>query len=215
LPACTSSAIAPTVSSIGTSGSDAVLVVEVDVVDAEALERTLQGVLDVGRAAVQPARAVGIVGVEPEPELGRELDYVATAGDRTPHEPFVVVRPVDLGGVEERHAELERAVDRLEPQPLVRTAVGVGHPHAAQAHRRHLESLASQLAPFHRAPPSRGWRERWLGYPDGCRATRRGRVANRLATPTGALADATQAPSRDAAIHENRPTERTAHGSHG
>ena len=41
LPAATSSAIAPTVSSIGTSGSGPVEVVQVDVVDAEALQRAL------------------------------------------------------------------------------------------------------------------------------------------------------------------------------
>ena len=91
------------------------LVVEVDVVGAEALERALACALDVVGTAVQPAGAVRIVGVEAEAELGRDLHLVAVPGDRPAHQPLVRVRPVYLGRVQESHAQLERAIDGLEP----------------------------------------------------------------------------------------------------
>ena len=67
--------MAPTVSSMGVFGVDAVLVVEVDVVGAEPLERAFDGEADVLGAAVEPAAA----GVGHEPELGAEDDLVAAA----------------------------------------------------------------------------------------------------------------------------------------
>ena len=47
-------------------------------------------------------------------ELRREHDLVAPARDRAADEPLVRERPVHVGRVEERHAELERAVDRRD-----------------------------------------------------------------------------------------------------
>jgi hypothetical protein len=68
LALATSSASAPTVSSIGVAGVDAVLVVEVDVVDAQALQRGLGGLLDVLGPAVLAAGG-GIVGSRTIPNL--------------------------------------------------------------------------------------------------------------------------------------------------
>ena len=57
-------------------------------------------------------RFVGSVGSQPDAELGRDGHLVAAALDRLPDEPFVRVRPVHVGGVEERDAEVEGAVNR-------------------------------------------------------------------------------------------------------
>src|SRR5262249_31609914 len=127
---------------------DPVLVEEVDVADAEALERSVDRAPDVLGAAVDAARP-GARRVDREAELGGHLELVPTTGDRAPDEPLVGVWPVDLGGVEECHAELERAVDRPKARLLVALAVGPGHAHAAEALGGYLEPLASQSCPVH------------------------------------------------------------------
>ena len=118
---------------------DAVLVVEVDRVDAEALQRRLAGRADVLRLAADAeelARRSAHV-----PELRREHDLVAAAGDRLPDEPLVRAPAVHVGRVEEGDSELDRALDRRDRLTLVGGAVELGHPHAAEPERRDLEPL--------------------------------------------------------------------------
>src|SRR5262245_17916599 len=125
---------------------DAVLVVEVEVVDSEALERCFAGLTDVGGvAAATPPLSVLAAYVA---ELRGEHDVLATSGDGAPDEPLVRERPVDVGGVEEVDAEAERAVDRRQSLLLVARPVELGHAHAAEPDRRHLEPLA-EGAPLH------------------------------------------------------------------
>jgi hypothetical protein len=129
-------------------GIDAVLVVEVDVVQAETLQRALAGPLDVLGAAVDAA-ALSIVGVADDPELRREHDLIAAIGDRAPDEALVGVRAVDVGGVEEVDAELERAVDDGDRLVVVVRAIELGHAHAAEAEGGNRGAGAAQGACLH------------------------------------------------------------------
>src|SRR4029077_16018086 len=88
---------------------DAVLVVQVDVVGAEPRQRALHGDPDAGRAAVETALCAP--GVRDEAELGGEHDLVPAVPDGPADELLVVIRAVDLGGVEEGDAEVEGPVD--------------------------------------------------------------------------------------------------------
>ena len=58
------------------------------------------------------------------------MHLVAPAGDRPADQLLVGERAVDVGGVEEGDAELQRAVDGLQDGGSVTRAVGVGHAHA-------------------------------------------------------------------------------------
>jgi hypothetical protein len=119
-----------------------VLVVEVDVVDAEAPERGLAGPLDVVRVAAnaeEGAVLAALVG-----ELRGHDDLVAVPGDRPPDELLVRERPVHVGGVEEGHAEVQRAVDRRDRLAVVARAIELGHAHAAQALPRDGQALAAE-----------------------------------------------------------------------
>ncbi len=80
-------------------GVDAVLVVEVDVIDSEALERALGGFAHVGGAAVDRAVDEVVFAEQPDAELGRQEDLIAARGDGAAHELLVGEGSVHVGCV--------------------------------------------------------------------------------------------------------------------
>src|SRR3954454_20232124 len=113
---------------------DAVLVEQVDVVGAQALERPFDRDLDARMTAVDDAGAAPVVGHESE--LRGDLDLVASALDGLPDDLLAQERAVDLGGVDVRDAELEGAVDGADRLRVVQgpfAGVGAGHGHRAEA----------------------------------------------------------------------------------
>ena len=98
-------------------------------------------------AALAADRRLASPTVAVDAELRRELHLVAAAGDRPADQHLVVPGAVDVGGVEERDAELERAVDRGDRLVPVAVAVALAHPHAAEpeAPRRSVRP-ASQVS---------------------------------------------------------------------
>ncbi len=136
-----------------------VLVPEVDVVGAEALQAPLERRAHVLRPAVLARDpAVG----ELEAELGRDDRLRAATGERAAEQRLVGVGPVDLGGVEEVDPELERAMDGRDAFRLVGLAVHLGragdaaHAHGAEADRRDDQSLLAECALLHRNLLNRG-----------------------------------------------------------
>ncbi len=128
-------------------GVDAVLVVEVDVVGAEALERGFAGAQHVLAVAADAEALAGLVAHVGE--LGRECDLVPATLDRPADEDLVRERAVRVRRVEQGHAELERAVDRPDRLGLLGAPVELGHPHAAQPDRGGLEALIAEPTRLH------------------------------------------------------------------
>jgi hypothetical protein len=124
-------------------------VVEVDVVDAEALERGVTGGPDVVRGVVDRADAVDA----PDAELGGQHHLVAAVLDGPADELLVVPAAVHVGGVEEVDAEVEGAVDDRDGLLLVALAVELGHAHAAEPESRHLRPVLAQSALVHFSSP--------------------------------------------------------------
>ena len=89
-------------------GVDPVLVVQVDRVDPEPPQRAVDGAGDVV-GAQHPAAGLAVDRVDVLGELGGDHDLVGERGERLADELLVGVRPVDLGGVEERDAEVDGA----------------------------------------------------------------------------------------------------------
>jgi hypothetical protein len=124
-----------------------VLVVEVDVVHAQPLERGVARLLDVlGPAADAEPRAARVAD---DAELRGEHHVVAAALDGAAHELLVAPDAVHVRGVEEVDPELQRAVDRGDRLRLVRVAVELRHPHAAQPHGGYLEALRAKCPSVH------------------------------------------------------------------
>ena len=119
---------------------DPVLVVEIDVVGAEPLQRALDRGADVRRAAVDDARAAA--GVRDEAELRRQHDLFAAVLDGPADQLLVGVGTVDLGGVDVRDAEVERAVDGADGFGVAARAdvVVAGHRHRAESDAGDVES---------------------------------------------------------------------------
>jgi hypothetical protein len=102
---------------------DAVLVVQVDVVGAEPSQRALDSDADVGGAAVEGPRAPAVV--RDQAELGGQHHLVAAALERLADQPLVDVGTVDLGGVDERDAQVDGPVDGADRLGVVAARAGV------------------------------------------------------------------------------------------
>ncbi len=116
---------------------DAVLVIEIDAVGPEALQRFLDDPPDALRPAVQSIRAVDL-----EAELGGDDNVVAHGRERLADEFLVDVRAVDFCGIEERDASLVGVAndsDALGPVHT-RTVVTAAEAHVAEAKLRHLQT---------------------------------------------------------------------------
>ena len=99
---------------------DAVLVEQVDAVGPQPLQRRLDHLPDVLGPAVQ-ARLLPSP-LELEAELGRDHHLVADRRQRLAHQLLVGERAVDLGGVEEGDAALDRRADQRDRRPACPSA---------------------------------------------------------------------------------------------
>ena len=130
-----------------------VLVPEIDVVGAEALQTALERAPHIFRAAVDAGDLA--VYRDTEAELGGDDRTLAAARERLRQENLVGARAVDLGGIQKIDAEVKRATDGRDALRFVRSAVHIGHPgdaghpHGAEADRRDFETLAAELASLH------------------------------------------------------------------
>jgi len=82
---------------------------------------------------------VRVAGRTVDAELRGQLHVAAAVRDRAADQHLVVTGAVDVRGVDERHAEVQGAVDGRDRFVPVGGAVPLAHPHAAQALRRHGE----------------------------------------------------------------------------
>src|SRR5438105_15430589 len=123
------------------------LVVEIDMLDAEPLERRIARALDVLGATVHADPfAVTIAHVT---EFRGEYYGIPFAFDRPADQLFVCLRTVDVGGIEERDAELEGPVDCRNRLGVVPGAVEIGHPHASKAEGGDWEALGAESPSLH------------------------------------------------------------------
>ncbi|MCY1311573.1 hypothetical protein D9M70_618870 [compost metagenome] len=83
-------------------------------------------------------------------ELARQVQAVTLATQGPSEQFFVGMRPVHVGGVEQRHAQLHGAVQRGNRFALVHAGgVEVRHAHAAQADGGNVRAVMAELASLH------------------------------------------------------------------
>jgi len=123
-------------------GIDPVLVVEVDLLDPQASQRGLAALAHVGGVATN-AEELALVAAYVA-ELGGDHHAVAAIGDRATDELLVRERAVHVRRVEQRHPQLERAVDRGDRLALVGRPIELGHAHAPEPLLGDDEALATE-----------------------------------------------------------------------
>ena len=91
-----------------------------------------------------------------KPNLVAIVDPIADRGDRLADQFLVVVRSVDLGGVDQRHALIDRVAQHADHVGAVAGVrpVALRHPHRTEADGRHVEAL-SECSPVHDLPSFR------------------------------------------------------------
>jgi len=117
-----------------------VLVVQVDVIGAEPLERSLDGDANIRRAAVEDTGAAA--GVRDDAELRSQHHAVAATLDGAADEFLVGIRTVDFGGIKMCHAEIQRTVDCANRLGVVHRAdvVVARHRHGAESNPRDVKA---------------------------------------------------------------------------
>src|SRR6266480_4553265 len=141
-------------------GIDAVLVIEIDRVNAEALQARLAGAHHVLGPAVDILLSLRSLHLA---ELGGDDDAVAPAAQRSSEQLLVVPPAVHVGRVEEVDAFVERVVNDANRLFVIRDPVDARHRHEPEADGGDFERAASNLALFHGLPlfPFADGRKTW------------------------------------------------------
>ena len=131
---------------------DSVLVKQVDDLDVEPLERGFCDLPDMLGAAAQ-AR-LPTIGVDQKSELGGNHHPVTDRRERFPDKNLVRISPVDLGGVEERDAQIDCRPDHRDHLTLIcGRAIAKAHAHTAEPDRRNFQAACSKLSCLHLESP--------------------------------------------------------------
>src|SRR2546427_8055163 len=127
------------------------LIEQIDGVDLEPSQRTLDGLFDVLRPTVQSDWMRIFLGVKLEPKLGRDHHLVTHRSDSLADELFIHERTVDFSGIEESDAAFDRRPNErnhLLPGPC-HCPVTRTQPHAAKPHGRDFKTPCSKIALLH------------------------------------------------------------------
>jgi hypothetical protein len=117
-------------------------VVEIDIVGAQTGEALLECRTNLGALAETRYAAAT--------ELGRQHHVGAASGDRPADDLLAVTGPIDVGGVDEGHAELERACHGRLGVAVLRGAVDAGEAHGSEPDGRDHRPRISETAMLHR-----------------------------------------------------------------
>ena len=126
----------------GDIGIDAMLVVEIDRVDAEALQACIAGGAHIGGASVYAAHVrVGLAAQDAE--FCGEADFVAKAANGLTNQYLVVAVAVDVRGIKEGDAQFDGTMNGGDRFGVVARTVKFGHAHAAETERGYLRAVLS------------------------------------------------------------------------
>jgi hypothetical protein len=109
---------------------DPVLIVEVNHIDAESLERGIAGRRDAFRATVQPHTTLWITGYA---EFCCNHYLIPTPSQYFSQQALIGVRTVHVRGIPEIDAQFQGAIQGSEILLFVGGSVEISHTHAAQA----------------------------------------------------------------------------------
>ena len=118
------------------------LIIEIDRFDAEPAQAAFTRRADIIWLTVDAAHR-WIFWIPNDPEFRGNDHVVAPASNGAADKFLVEKRAVHIGGIEKVDPKRQRPVNGCQGFGVVLAAVEIRHPHAAQAHRRYVETTAS------------------------------------------------------------------------
>src|SRR5207248_9308370 len=118
---------------------DAVLIIQIDMVDSQPLQAGVTGLEDVVGPAIhaQPsALCISYIA-----KLCGKHDFVAAVANSATNKLLVVADAIHVSRIEDEHAEFNRTVNYFDRFVVVARAVELAHSHAAEAKGRNREVL--------------------------------------------------------------------------
>src|SRR5579859_2850769 len=100
-------------------GIDAMLVIEVDMLDAQTRQRLIAAGFDVFGATARSHAPI----IASQPELGCQDHTVAPVSDGAPDEAFIVSIAIDIGRIKKEYAQINSALDGGDGLLFVRRSV--------------------------------------------------------------------------------------------
>jgi len=125
-----------------------VLIVEIDLLDAQPPQARFAGLLHVFRTSIHAQKlALGRTDIS---ELRGQHHFMLASVNRTPQQLFISADPVHIGRIHEIYAMIDGAVNGGDGFGVVRRTVKLGHAHAAQSDRGDHEFAVTQAPLWHR-----------------------------------------------------------------
>ena len=110
---------------------DAVLVVEVNVVDPQSLERAFAGHAHMLRPAVDAASALAVCTTH-ESKFGGDIHLVASIANCIANQFLILERAIGIGGIEEIDSQFQCPVNGRDRFCVVSRTIGIAHAHATE-----------------------------------------------------------------------------------
>src|SRR5687768_15548366 len=112
------------------------LIEQIDRVDAEPPQRSIDRRTNPLRTA---GEAIHLPVLDVPSELRGDDHALALTAQRAPEQLLIRERPVHLRRIEQRHTEIDGAMDRGDRLLLIRLAIRLAHAHATEAEGGDLE----------------------------------------------------------------------------
>ena len=128
------------------------LVIDVDVINPQPLERAVAGLAHVLRPAVYAPSPLTVRAAH-ESELRGHPHFVTPAADRLADQLLVGERAVGVRRVEQINPQIQGPVDGRDGLGLVCRPVGIAHTHAAEPHRGDDQTLLAESFLLHGLSP--------------------------------------------------------------
>lgn len=130
----------------GDIGVDAVLIEEIDGIDAETTQGSIGNPVDVLGAAVEPDMTAGIW-IDRKAEFGGDDNLTAERGEGFTHKVFIRVGPVDFGGIKEGDTLSDCGTDKADHgRTVFGWSIAKAHAHAAEPEGGDFEWTLTQIA---------------------------------------------------------------------
>ena len=120
------------------------LIIKIDGLDLEPLERALNGLPDVFGTAVQGVPFAAVIGIGLPAELSGDDHLLAKRSEGFADKFLVQERAIDFGGIEEGDASIDRGMEKgSHLLGVFGWAIGMAHSHAAETDSGDFEIAVS------------------------------------------------------------------------